>query len=429
MKILGLDICKSSVAACLLTERPSYPREFFHDCTFYRFKADAQGIKELLALAPDMAVMEPTGVNYMRLWGTHLARSGVELRLVGHKQLKNHRENLGFTDKDDDTDALALACYGFDYINEPRRFVQIRDYAITRIRELVLRLAHLNRVQSPIINRARQDLAWQFPEVALVKSKRSQTSDVPLLWGWLAGERKSKKYDNLYTKSVGLGITDTVRYHAKRICDLQREEGTIELELRDLLSDPQFSEYLLVFAYFGFGERIRALLLSQIYPFENYLNVDGLPEVKIRKGRKSGKPTKRHLSLRRFQAALGVAPKEESSGDKQKHTIVGGSDLCRMGLWQWVNTRLEPQRSRMKNEVGLFLGDLIDEEKLNGRPVRLIRSRISAEAARLLFRALLNGTDSVAKYCREAPTRRAEEKAKAKERANKAKNTSSPRLD
>lgn len=293
MRILGLDICKSSVVACLLTERPTEPRQFYYDCKFYRFKADAAGIKEMLALEADIAVMEPTGINYMRLWGTHLARAGVELRLVGHKQLKNYREHLGFTDKDDDTDALALACYGFDYINESRRFVQIRDFPITRIRELVLRLAHLNRVQSPIINRARQDLAWQFPEVALVRSEWSEAADdVPLLWGWLAGERLSKRYDNLYAKTVGLGITRTVRYHAKRICDLQREERLIELELHELLCDPQFELYRKVFARFGFGERNSALLLSQIYPFQNYLDESGKPSVKIRLGRKSGKPTR-----------------------------------------------------------------------------------------------------------------------------------------
>lgn len=390
MRILGLDICKSSVAACLLTERPTYPRQFYYDCKFYRFKADVAGIKELLALEADVAVMEPTGVNYMRLWGTHLARAGVELRLVGHKQLRNYREHLGFTDKDDDTDALALACYGFDYINESRRFVQIRDFPITRIRELALRLAHLNRVQSPIINRARQDLAWQFPEVALVKSKWSEaTDDVPLLWGWLAGERFAKRYDNLYAKTVGLGITRTVRYHAKRICDLQREERLIELELRELLCESQFEPYRKVFARFGFGERISALLLSQIYPFQNYLDESGKPEVKIRKGRKSGKPTKRHLSLRRFQKALGVAPSMESSGDVHRATVVGGSDLCRMGFWQWVNVRIEPKRNRLRNEIGELLGKELDEEKASGRPVRLVRSRISAKAARLLFKELV----------------------------------------
>lgn len=40
-----------------------------------------------------------------------------------------------------------------------------------------------------------------------------------------------------------------------------------------------------VFASFGFDRRVEALLLAQIYPFENYLGADGTPEIKIRNGR------------------------------------------------------------------------------------------------------------------------------------------------
>jgi hypothetical protein len=70
---------------------------------------------------------------------------------------------------------------------------------------------------------------------------------------------------------------------------------------------PQFTRYRKVFARFGFGQRIEALLLSQIYPLQNYL-ANGEPEIKICNGRRSGKPTKRYLSLRRFMKALGCAP-------------------------------------------------------------------------------------------------------------------------
>lgn len=279
-------------------------------------------------------------------------------------------------DKDDDADALALACYCFDYFDQPRRFVQIRDYTITRIRELILRLAHLNRVQSPIINRIRQDLAWQFPEVAGVRSRRGASGKMPLLWAWLGGERKSKRYDNLYQTTIGLGLTSTVVHHAQRLCNLQGEEQTIESELQILLADPKFQLYREVFVRFGFGDRLTAILLSQIYPLENYLGEDGKPEVRIRKGRVSGKPTKRHLSLRRFQKALGMAPSLVSSGDVHKSKVVGGSDLCRKALWQWVFTRIEPARSRLKNEIGVALGQQLDEEKAAGRPVRLVRSRV-----------------------------------------------------
>jgi len=389
-RILGIDVSKSSVSVCLLTNKPESPRQFYYECPFMLFSANSEGIKSLLALNPDIAVMEPTGVNYSRLWGTHLARAGVEVRLVGHKELRSYRSShLDLPDKDDDADALALACYYFDYFDSPRRFVQIRDFTTVRIRELVLRLAHLNRVQSPIINRLRQDLAWQFPEVAHVKSRRGADGSVPLLWGWLCGERLSKKYDALRSSSVGLGISSTVQHHARRLCDLQREEYSIEMELQQLLADPKFTLYREVFKTFGFGVRLEGIILSQIYPIENYFDIDGKPEVKICKGRKSGKPTKRYLSLRRFQKSLGLAPSLESSGDKSKIKIVGGSDLCRIAFWQWVFTRIEVKLKRLDNEIGEMLGAKLDAEKAAGRPVRLVRSRISAKAAKLLFRELV----------------------------------------
>ncbi len=389
-RILGLDISKSSVSACLLESKPNEPRQFYYEYQFMLFRANSEGIKQLLELKPDIAVMEPTGVNYSRLWGTHLARAGVEVRLVGHNELRSYRQHhLGLPDKDDDADALALACYYFDYFDGFQRFIQIRDHTTTRIRELVLRLAHLNRVQSPIINRLRQDLAWQMPEIAYVKSRRSVNGNVPLLWGWLCSERKSKKYDAMLDRSVGLGITDSVRHHAKRLCDLQREEYSIEMELKQLLADSRFVGYHQVFKNFGFGIRLEAIILSQVYPLENYFGADGKPEVTIRKGRNSGKPTKRYLSLRRFQKSLGLAPSLEASGDSRKIKIVGGSDLCRIAFWQWVFTRIEPKRNRLKNEIGRILGNQLDAEKSAGRPVRLVRSRISAKAAKLLFKELV----------------------------------------
>lgn len=116
---------------------------------------------------------------------------------------------------------------------------------------------------------------------------------------------------------------------------------------------------------------------------------DGKPDVKIRKGRNSKKPTKRHLSLRRFQKALGVAPSLEASGDIKKAKVVGGSDLCRMAFWQWVFTRIEPARSRLKNDIGKTLGEKLDAEKTAGRPVKLVRMKIAAIATRLLFRELV----------------------------------------
>jgi len=73
----------------------------------------------------------------------------------------------------------------------------------------------------------------------------------------------------------------------------------------------------------------------------------------------------------------------------QKSKVSGGSDLCRKALWQWIFTRIEPQRCRLANDIGSRPGEIMDEEKLSGRPVRLVRSRVAAKAVKLLFKELV----------------------------------------
>jgi hypothetical protein len=47
------------------------------------------------------------------------------------------------------------------------------------------------------------------------------------------------------------------------------------------------------------------------------------------------------------------------------------------------------KRNRLDNEIGAALGSQLDAEKAAGRPVRLVLLRISAKAAKLLFRELV----------------------------------------
>ncbi len=139
---------------------------------------------------------------------------------------------------------------------------------------------------------------------------------------------------------------------------------------------------------------MKAIVLSQIFPLEDFLTANGQPEIKLLRGRISSKPTKYQLSLRRFQKALGVAPSQESSGDSQKIKIVGGSAVCRKALWQWVFTRIEVRKSRMTNKIGVLLGEYLDTQKREGRPVQLVRSRTAARAVKLLFPKLVNELNS-----------------------------------
>ncbi len=301
---------------------------------------------------------------------------------------------MGLPDKDDNADALALACYWFDYSTDPKRFVKNYDAQASRIRNLVLRLEHLNRLQSPVINRLRQDLAWQFPEVALVQSKRGVNGSMPLLWAWICRQRESKRYDRLYSQTIGLGLEASTRERAGIICNLQNQEYCIEEELRSHFQESCFTPYFQVFKEFGFGFRLSAILIAYIYPIENFL-IDGKPEVQFHRGRNSKKPTKRYLSLRRFQKTLGLAPSLESSGDKKGIKTCLGSQLCRKAMWQWVFSGLEPKTRRLSNETIKTLCDYLDTEKTSGKPVRLVRSRVAVKAAKLLFSKLVDAAKHV----------------------------------
>ena len=110
---------------------------------------------------------------------------------------------------------------------------------------------------------------------------------------------------------------------------------------------------------------------------------------KICRGRKSGKPTKRYMSLRRFQKTLGLAPSMEASGDKNAVKTNDGSRLCRKAMWQWVFSCLEPKHRRLRNEINETLCNYLDAEKASGKPVRLVRSRVAVKAVKLLFRELV----------------------------------------
>ena len=390
MKILGIDIGRGLATCCLLDHFPENPRQYALDGAQYRqFTADPKGIREILAYGADIAVLEPTGTNYSKLWGTHLARNGVEVRLVAHHSLKKHREFLRFPDKDDEFDSFALAHYGWTHLNDPQWFLQMRDQTIVKLREKVLRLAHLNRVQSPIINRLKQDLEWQFPEIASKDLLARRSKSVPRWIRWIAGEYKSSAFDRKYAKTCGLGLTDDARSHARRLVRIIEEEIQIEIETEKFKQDERFKPYLVVFDVFGMGDRLQSVILTQIFPITGFLDENGDRIVIYKRGRYSKKQTKREISRRRFEKCLGVAPSREASGKKDNRQIVGGSDISRSMLWLWVFTRVSIAKQRDSNAVAQLIYLWMNAPKRQGIPIRLLRTKTAAHATRLLFKALV----------------------------------------
>ena len=266
MNVIGIDIAKDFIIDVAMTSRPADPRQFYRTCSFLKLEPNEKDIARLLALKPDVAVMEPTGINYLKIWESKLEAAGVEIKFVGHRELRHYRgSTLQLPDKDDLADAIALGCYYFDSHQFGLRFVPRRDPTIVQLREWVLRLGHLARVQNPIINRLRQDLAWQFPETA------NKTLDATLFWAWLAGEKPSTQYDGALAQSCGSGLTSRTREQAAMLLDIHRQEKAIETRISQLMGDERFVPYRKVLARFGFGRRVEAMLLSEIFPVEMFL--------------------------------------------------------------------------------------------------------------------------------------------------------------
>jgi len=402
--IVGIDVSRSSIAACFMLEKPSNPRDDYFDADIEVFHSNIENLNRLKTKIESfqadrvVAICEPTGMNYARLWMNKLNDWGCEIRMISNSKLPNYRAELMGKEgksgvKTDDIDAFAIACWYFD--KPETSYLKIRDALVSQIKGICLRLEHLNRVQSPIVNRMRQELAWQCPEVALVKSAKLQDDLAPLLWGWLAGRRKSKKYDRILEATIGSGIEPQTRWAAKQYCEIEDEIFKLRKELTQLIDNPQFDEYRQIFTKFGFGYQLQGYLLGAIYPIGDFLQ-DNQPEVKIRKNRQTGKESKLKLSERRFMRAVGMGVVREDSGQKKKGKQ-SGSALCRKALWQWCFTRLEVSRNNPplqftygqgKNAEQMSPAENLKRRKKGGTPVKLARQPVIARCIRELFKEL-----------------------------------------
>jgi transposase len=391
MIIIGADACKGRLVYCVL-DSENMPKDlqlyYLDGNNFFEAHTSAHGLNQLLDLKPDVIVMEPTGMNYTRLWVRKMSEHGVKVALIGHTQLRYYRKNLDLPDKDDPADALAIGAYYAEHYKNPARFVLIRDDLTGRLRESALRLAHLVRLQSPMVNRLKQDLAYAFPERA------NSTLSAVLFWRWLAGNAKSLRYDSELNQSIGSGITAEIRLEAKLLVMVQAEERRVEFEMRSILDDSQFDRYRSALKKYGLGEKAEAMIISQIYPIENFLDENKQPIVMVTTGKQSGKPTAKHISLRKVSKMLGVAPTREQSGKSATVTKKSGSELCRTVFWLWIFRRFEVGKLRLQNEKGQALLKIFMEYK-ETKPIKLARSKTIGKAVRMMFYDLVDEINKV----------------------------------
>lgn len=385
-KVIGADACKGRLVCISLDSLPTRARvgEIYRDKSdYFDIDVSASGLSYLLSLKPDVLVLEPTGVNYIKFWVTKCAESGVKVALVGHKQSNRYRENLNLPDKDDEADALALACYYIEHRADPLQFARIRDDVTSKLRDVALRLKHIDRIQSPILNRLQQDLAWALPEVG-------GSVCAVLFWRWLAGYSKSARYDKLAIDTCGLGITQNMQAMGKLLVDLWRQKAILEGEMLDLLADPQFDRDRQVMEKYYLPKIAQAMIISQYYPLDNFLGSDGEPIVQLARSRRTGTECYKPVSLRRFRKALGVAPVREASGKSPTKTKKAGSRLCRIQLWLWLFSTFERKKGKVKSATPLMCELDTLWHKLHGeKHIKVARSTFASKFVERLFYDLL----------------------------------------
>ncbi|NES68445.1 MAG: transposase [Okeania sp. SIO2D1] len=205
MRIIGGDVCKSSLVCWELVKQPGKLKQIFSNekrkfskskpdpltiqankSSLADFEAYLLGDRELAKakVKADCLVLEPTGIHYAKVWAIVAEYVGVEVRWVGHQESVFTRRSERLPNKNDQADALALAAYAWKHWEQPEYFLDFQPDPIAEIRNLYYQMNSLIRVQSPLINRTRQQLAEEFPEAAIARLETSERDGLQPLFVW-----------------------------------------------------------------------------------------------------------------------------------------------------------------------------------------------------------------------------------------------------
>ncbi|MDY7004006.1 MAG: transposase [Cyanobacteriota bacterium] len=383
--VIGGDICKSSIVCWKLDEIPADLRKYFKDNKrlkkndYLTFNINSESVGEFVKFLQnsDGLVMEPTGGNYSYLWAKIAETHQIPVFWVGHTEVKYLRKSERLPDKNDQADALALAIYALKNWGKSEAFLQFQPGLIKQINDRYLQLHSLARIQSPIINRLKQQLAREFPEVAHITSIPASDGLSPL-WSWIAGRKRytqnganrySKKYEKSVAPQYGIEISKFSKFLANQLCELHLHEFQIRRELNDLIYSPEFDRFNQIFNLYNFGLMARAMLLVRCYPFSRFESEGA------------------------FKRRLGFGREERSSGDVEKFSK-SGSSLARSELYLWCVTVVG--KKNLTSRVGLEIVAKFEyyREQLQKDPNRgqkftdLVRCRTVAFMLRRLFRDL-----------------------------------------
>ena len=362
-KVLGIDVGAKFVVAFSLERLPvgvSYPDYYKQNAKICLSKIKINNKSEqstvkiedaialLTELKPDAIVMEPTGVWYSKVWAKMAEHLGIEVKWIGHGDLAHNRGAYGFKDKDDRTDAYCLALSYFDVnFNASNRWLYWRVGIIDEVNSVLLELESLKTTNKIFQQQLRQRLHYEFPEIVKRSINNSRTKDGFTGWvGWLAGIHNYTLINNQHKKSIaielGIEISQYTRDHAACLAGGQIRETALQFRLGEIILDRAFDKYRPTLDMFGFGDKTKGVVLSQIYPFEKFL-LDGKPWIDRYEDDRGWK--KKNRSLAAFQISLGMGKRLIESGGSSV-LIYSGSSFARSKLYVWIMSCVMPERCK-----------------------------------------------------------------------------------
>jgi hypothetical protein len=371
IKVAGCDCGKDSLHVCVIEEVPKNLKQFSRTYKPKVVKANQKDIEQLLKLDADVYVLEPTG-HYSYIWINALKREGKEVRLVSPRRVRHYCEYKGITNKADRPDAAAIASYTLENLHSDEAFLKVERM---RIRDLYLQLNSTTRSKNPVNNRLGQRLSFEFPEIVKHFEDTSREwldPEPPATYRFLAGESvtgpHSRQREQKLDQTIGLGLTTHTKALAAQLCEFERMEYALEVQMDEELSQPEFEAYHRIFDRFLIPRRIRAAILSRIYPFTDFLR-DGRPFKEYVRGseskRRSGM-TKRDRSEGEFKLCLGMGKILYQSGNKTEWKA-GGAKYARTALWQYVKIMIVIRRSKGHDfsEIAANLNKTLQQENIS----------------------------------------------------------------
>ncbi|GEA28845.1 hypothetical protein MiAbW_03426 [Microcystis aeruginosa NIES-4325] len=358
-RILGIDVSRNWAIVVLLCEFPSVsPLQYSKNIgepikgysrikgntqlneIAYKLECNAEAIEIVKSLEVDAIILEPTGYWYASFWVNCAKKLGLDIYWISHQQTKINRQHYFKTkNKDDYLDALTIALTyfdksGLDDLGNPPILNNYDHDSIDLLRLTFHEREQLDKNKNSLINQLRQRLCCEFPEIAQKDFEYIGVNGHNPTLGHIAGLKKNSRIKD----TAGTGIKEYSRLLACDIITYQSRILVKEQELREILGLSHFKPYCQVFDQFLFGTVTQSLLLLHCYPIERFL-VNGKRYFR----------SNHDISLRKFQAYLGLSYSYQISGDtsaKQNKVKKSwkGSDLVRSHLYAHAMVTICPNK-------------------------------------------------------------------------------------